>query len=482
MAGISSYGAYIPLFRLSRAEIARAWSCSAPPGERAVASYDEDSLTMAVAAARDCLQGVDRVSIDGLYFASTTAPYREKQTAATIAAVLGLPSEVFTVDFGGSLRAGTNALKAALDGVTSGSADRILVCAADARMGYPSGPAEMNLGDGAVALLVSRDDTIAEVTRFDSRYYEIQDTWRSDKDTFVRSAEDRFAMEEGYVDVMVHGVSAALEKYGMAVTDIAHVALNSPNARQLRNVAKKLRINEETQIKDLLHASVGDTGCAMSLMSLVATLEQAGSGETILLACYGNGCDTAILETTERVGSIADCWGVRKHVASKALLRNYEQYLRWRELLPLQPAARPPLELRMPSPAAQWREVSYEMRLTGTRCLRCGTPQYPPQRVCVNCHAKDERESYPFADVPAKVFSFSHDHVMQTVDPPVTVTFVDFEGGGRLMCDMTDRDPAAVTVGMPVEMTFRLLYYVGGIYNYWWKCMPVRCMPSTEEG
>jgi hydroxymethylglutaryl-CoA synthase len=475
MPGIASYGAYIPLFRLSRAEIARAWACAAPPGERAVASYDEDSLTMAVAAARDCLKGVDCASVGGLYFASTTAPYREKQVAAIVAAVLGLPTHVFTADFSGSLRAGTNALKAALDAVTSGNAESILVCAADVRLGYPSGPGEMNFGDGAVALLVSRDQTIAEIKHFDSRYYEIQDTWRSDRDTFVRSAEDRFAMEEGYVEVMVESLSTALEKYGLATGDIAHLALNSPNARQLRSVAQKLRFDEKTQVRDVLHASVGDTGCAMSIISLVAALESAGSGETILLACYGNGCDTAILETTDRVRSVNACRGVQRHVASKSLLRNYEQYVRWRELLPLQPAARPPIELRMPSPAAQWREVPWEMRLTGTKCLRCGTPQYPPQRVCVNCHTKDEIEPYRFTDVPAKVFSFSHDYVMQTLDPPVTVTFVDFEGGGRIMCDMTDRDPAEVKVGMPVEMTFRRLYYVGGVYNYWWKCQPVRC-------
>ena len=78
MAGIASYGAYIPFHRLSRAEIARAWGCAPAPGERAVASYDEDSLTMAVAAARDCLKGMDRASIGGLYFASTTAPYQRK--------------------------------------------------------------------------------------------------------------------------------------------------------------------------------------------------------------------------------------------------------------------------------------------------------------------------------------------------------------------------------------------------------------------
>ena len=163
MAGIASYGAYIPYYRLSRAEIAKAWGNAAGPGERAVAGYDEDSLTMAVAAARDCLTGIDRASIGGLYFASTTAPYREKQSAALIAAVLGLAPEAATMDFSGSLRSGTNALRAALDAVVSGSAQNILVCAADTRLGYPSGPAEMNFGDGAAALLVSAGGTIAEV-------------------------------------------------------------------------------------------------------------------------------------------------------------------------------------------------------------------------------------------------------------------------------------------------------------------------------
>jgi hydroxymethylglutaryl-CoA synthase len=481
MPGIQSFGAYIPLFRLSRAEIARAWDRPPAKGERAVAGFDEDSLTMAVAAARDCLRSMDRASVGGLYFASTTAPYKEKQTAATIASVLDLPADAVTADFSGSLRCGTNALKAALDAVGSGSAQSILVCAADVRLGYPSGPGEMNFGDAAVALLVSRDQTIAEVRHFDSRYYEIQDTWRSDRDTFVRVAEDRFSMDEGYVDVMVHSVSAALEKYGLAAADVARAAINAPNARQLGAVAKKLRFGETTQVVDL-HGSVGDAGSAASLLGLVAALEQAGRGETILLACYGNGCDTAILETTDLIGSVPACHGVVRHVASRRDLRAYEQYLRWRELVQLQPAARPPIEDRMPSPAAQRREVPWELRLTGTLCRHCGTPQYPPQRVCVNCHTKDDTEPYRFTDVPATVFSYSHDYVMESGDSPVTVTFVDFEGGGRIMCEMTDRDVEAVAVGMPVEMTFRRLYYVNGVYNYWWKCRPVRCqLPGTED-
>ncbi len=475
MAGIVAYGAYIPLFRISRAEIARAWGLAVAPGERAVAGYDEDSLTMAVAAARDCLKGIDRGNIGGLYFASTTAPYKEKQSAALIAAVLDLPPEAVTMDFSGSLRCGSNALKSAADAVDSGTARNILVCATDTRLGYPAGSGEMNFGDGAVALLIGKQQMAVDIKQFSTTYYEIQDTWRSDKDTFVRGAEDRFAMEEGIVKVMLEGISSILKKAGLTAKDFSRVALNSPNSRQLRTITQQAGFDDKTQVSDVLHMSVGDTGSAMSLMSLVASLEQAGPGEKILLATYGNGCDTFVLETTEAISNVKDRRGIAGHLAAKTMIDNYNRYLRWRELVQIQPAARPPLEIRQPSPAAQWREVPWELRLTGTKCLHCGTPQYPPQRICINCHTRDKFEPYSFNDKPAKVFSFSHDYVMQTVDPPVTVTVVDFEGGGRLMCDMTDRDPTAIKVGLPLEMTFRRLYYVGGIYNYWWKCQPVRC-------
>ena len=112
-------------------------------------------------------------------------------------------------------------------------------------------------------------------------------------------------MDEGYGrrdgDERVGGAEEARSGTGQT---FAHVALNSPNGRQLRALAKKLGFDEKTQVQDVLHAGVGDTGCAMSLMSLVAALERAKSGEKILLASYGNGCDVVFLETTERIGTL----------------------------------------------------------------------------------------------------------------------------------------------------------------------------------
>ena len=112
MPGILRYGAYIPYFRLSRSDLGDAWAGRASRGEKAVANHDEDSLTLAVEAARDCLDGWDRSRIDGLFFVSTTSPYSEKQSAGLIASVLGLRSDILTADFAHCLRAGTTAMEA----------------------------------------------------------------------------------------------------------------------------------------------------------------------------------------------------------------------------------------------------------------------------------------------------------------------------------------------------------------------------------
>jgi len=115
MIGITSYGGYVPFFRLSRDLMAKAWGRGSMGGERSVANNDEDSATMAVEAAFDCLQGKDRKDLGGLYFASTTAPYREKEISSLVAATVDLPGEIRTADFGNGLRAGAAALRSAFD-------------------------------------------------------------------------------------------------------------------------------------------------------------------------------------------------------------------------------------------------------------------------------------------------------------------------------------------------------------------------------
>ena len=211
MVGIISYGAYIPYFYVSREDLVKMWGRGHGRGEKSVANYDEDSVTMGVAACKDCLSGSNLKSVDRLYFSSTTAPYIEKQSASIVATALDLRQDVFTADFSGSLRAGTDAMIAAMDAVTSGSANKILLCASDVRLGLPQGDKEATLGDGAGTLLIGDHNIIASILCSYSIYNEMLDVWRSDKDRFVHSWEGRFVRDEAGKTV-IDAVSIVLKK------------------------------------------------------------------------------------------------------------------------------------------------------------------------------------------------------------------------------------------------------------------------------
>jgi 3-hydroxy-3-methylglutaryl CoA synthase len=472
MAGIISIGSHVPIHRLSRADIAKYWEARGLPGERAVASYDEDSLTMAVAAARNCLKNVE-TKIDAVYFATTTPPYLEKQSAALIAAALSF-SEIQTLDFSNSLRCGTSAIGAAVNAVNSGAVDTVLVCAADMRVFAPKSSQEMTSGDGAVAFLVGKEDLIAQIEWFESYSDEIQDVWRIEGERFIRTAEDRFVQDYGYARVVRNAVGKSLKKHNAAPGQFKKVCGNFTDPRSIGKVVGKLGFNPEEQLQCELNQSVGDTGAAMALMNGAQALENACPGQSILVAAYGNGCDVLSIRATEKIRNFGFGRKISNQVEQKIPMSSYSKYLVWRGLVEVAQVPRPPLVERQPTPSAQWREVKGELVLNGTRCKECGTPQYPPQRVCMICKTKDKMDPYNFNRVPAKVVTFSNDYIMETLDSPVTTTVVDFEGGGRMICDMTDRKLDEVAVGMDLEMTFRKLYSVGGINNYWWKCTPVR--------
>src|SRR5262245_6209868 len=210
MTGIAAYGAYVPITRLPLSLSAGRPAKEGGP-ERAVADYDEDAVTMAVTAAVDCLTGIPRETVDAVYFASTSYPLREKQGAALIAKALDLRRDVLTQDHAGSLRAGPAALESALHAVSAGALRSVLVLASDCRLGAPRGALESKFGDGAVALLVSRD----AIARFEASAAvadELQDVWRIEGERFTHTWEDRFAIQEGYTPNMIAVIRALLAK------------------------------------------------------------------------------------------------------------------------------------------------------------------------------------------------------------------------------------------------------------------------------
>jgi uncharacterized OB-fold protein len=94
--------------------------------------------------------------------------------------------------------------------------------------------------------------------------------------------------------------------------------------------------------------------------------------------------------------------------------------------------------------------------------------------VCKQCHAIDEMVREPLADVPATVTTYTVDRLAYTPSPPVLMVVIDFDGGGRMRCQLTDAAEDEVRAGLRVEMTFRRLITAAGVHNYFWKARPVR--------
>jgi 3-hydroxy-3-methylglutaryl CoA synthase len=470
--GIVSYGAYVPIYRLSRELIGKEWGTVPGRGEVAIASYDEDSLTMAVEAVLDCLKGFDHRQVDALYFASTTSPYREKQCASIIAAVADLRRDVYTADFGNSLRAGANALKAALDALSSGSAKQVLVVAADCRLPAPDSELEGNLGDGASAILLGSSDTIANIEGSYSVFSESMDVWRREQDHYPQTWEDRFTAT-GYVQAVQQAGSGLLRKHNLTAKDFGKLVCNG-NARRQVDAASKLGFDTKTQLQDSMFDNLGDTGAAYGLMILVAALESAKAGDRILFLDYGDGCDAYLLHVTELVSKLGARRGVKRHLTSKMMLPSYGKYLRFRDMLEWQIERRPADRSAL---TVLERDRRWILPLMGLKCKSCGGIQYPVMgrgRVCTWCQVKDNMEEIKFSDKKGILFTYSMDERAMEVDLPNVLSVVDLEGGGRYFGQMTDRDPAKIEVGMPVELTFRKMHEGSGIINYSWKVRPVR--------
>jgi len=464
VVGIKSFGVYVPLWRLDLASAGEGWH-----GEKAIANFDEDSVTMGVSAAINCLQNVDREEIDGLFFASTTFPYREKPTSVIAAAALDLRDDIITMDVANSLRAGTTALKMALDNLKAGSARQILLIVSDMRIPMPGSDFERDLGDGAAAVLLSCDDVRVSINDYSAVADEIFDVWRPEEDKFIRSWEERFNLEKGYLKVLPQAVANLLKKQGLTAGDFAKAVYSGPSARRHAEMGRMLGLAKE-QVQIPVFSGVGDTGTAFSLMTLSTALESSQPGDRILLANYSNGADAFLLEVHKTVNISPS---LQDNVEAKMVFKDYKRYLNWRGIMPMVTGRRRP-PLPTPSATCLWRERGQNLALRGVKCQHCGTVQFPQQRICFNCHTTDQFEAVRLSDKKARLSTFTEDFATPIANPPLVFSVVDFEGGGRMWAYMTDRAETPIKVGMPLNMTFRRLFTNEGINNYYWKSMPVR--------
>ncbi|WP_260287180.1 OB-fold domain-containing protein [Peribacillus aracenensis] len=465
MKGIISYGAYIPYNRLQRKKIGEFFGKSGLSGEKAIAGYDEDSVSMGVEAALDCLKDVNPQDVDTVYFATTSSPYKEKGSVPTIAAALNLKKNVRGIESASSLRSGTSSLMAAKE------EEKTLVITADCRIGGPSGQNELWFGEGAASFLIgSGEDVIANIVDAGSLQGDIISQWRSQKDDFTQNWEERLG-STSFLKQIKEALPPFLEKNDRTVESITKVIISGEGKRSHTQAASALGFQKE-QIQDPLLEVVGATGNAHAPMMLVSALENAKPGDQLLVLAFAEGLDFILLEVTDAICGLKERKGVKGHLEVKNDQVLYSDYLKWREIIKIEPPRR--AETDRPSAPALYRGSHQNLSFTGSKCRICGTPQFPKQRVCIQCQAKDEMEDYRFFGQSAKITTFTIDHLAASVASPIIAAIVDFDNGGRILCEVTDCSPEEIEIGMNVEMTFRRLFEAKGISNYFWKARPIR--------
>jgi len=481
MAGIISFGAFIPRYRLNRMMMfaSMGWfnpvTMAVAAGEKAVANYDEDTITMAVAASMDALAD-DQASagIDGLYAASTTFPYQERLNANIIAAALDLNPNIRSMDFSAALKSGTSAILAALDSIESGQNKKIMVAASDSRLGKPGSMQEHFYGDGAGAVLIGNENVAVEFKSSFSISVDFVDHFRSAGRKFDRTWEERWIRDEGFTKVIPEAIKGLLKKTGLNLSDFSKVIYPCHFSREHSGIAKKLGL-DRSQMQSMMMDEVGDTGSAHPLLMLAAALEKAKPKDKILLVSYGGGADALYFEVTEEILNRKPKKGVSGYLARREDMNSYQKYVVFRDIIPVELGLRG--EVQAPTAfSVLWRERRMVLGLVGSKCRKCGSPQFPPQRICANpaCGSVDQMDPYRFAGKKGTIFTYTGDMLAFSYDPPQIYGMAEMEGGGKLFLDFTDCNLEQLKVGQPVEISFRRKYYddARGIHGYFWKAIP----------
>jgi 3-hydroxy-3-methylglutaryl CoA synthase/uncharacterized OB-fold protein len=442
-ASLIAYATYVPRYRLAGGDV------GLRRGDRVVASYDEDSTTMAVAAAARALEGQPLPR--SVYFATSSPAYADKTNATAIHAALGLPDASFATDLCGTGRSGIAAWRAAA--ATGG-----LALTADVRVGRPGSTDERLGGDGAAALLFGVGPAIADILATTSHTAEFLDRWRSPRSTTGEQWEERFGAER-YAALIRTAVDRILDETGLAEVD--HVVVACPNSAITKRVGTLVKALKSTRMSPIGFSGVADAGIA-----LCAVLDIAEPDETILVVSAFDGCDAVLVRTTDQLPLARQATPVSLQRA-EGIVVPHLTYLSWHGLVELEPPRRPEPDRPAAPPAARAEE--WKFGLAGTRCRQCGFVHLPPVRVCRCCGTTDDMDAAPVATLQGTIVTHTVDHLAYSPSPPMIQAVVDVDGGGRCTIEVTDAEPERLRIGARVAFTFRRLFTAGGVHDYFWK-------------
>ncbi|MFT5131803.1 MAG: 3-hydroxy-3-methylglutaryl CoA synthase [Candidatus Azotimanducaceae bacterium] len=486
-AGITGYGAYIPWRRLNREIVAKTNAWFAPNirgcGHRAVTNWDEDVITMAVAAARDLLgEGRDRSSINQVLLASTTLPFADRLNAGVVAEALNLSDNLSAMDIAGSQTASLAGLSQAIT-VSEARGDNVLLVAADNRKTRAASSQELSYGDAAAAVMLGTEGVIAECLGESALAVDFVDHFRQSDREIDYHWEERWVRDEGIAKFLPTVIGDVLSQTGVAAAEVDHFIFPTTFNRMDQQLAKTCGIPAEAIVNNL-SSNVGDSGAAHGLLMLSQVLQNAQSGQLILLCQFGSGARAMLFKVTEAINDFKPVRGVSGWLHRSIEENNYTRFLAYKGQLELDKGMRGEQDKKT-ALSTSYRYRKALLGFVAGRCSVSGDVHFPPTRLSYTPGATqlDTQEPYPLAEKTGHILSWSAEYLSSDMSPPHQYGQVDFVGGGRLLMDFTDVQKGDIDTGMEVEMVFRIkdVDALRGFKRYFWKATPVQRSVESNQ-
>jgi len=478
VTAIRAVGAYAPRSRISADAVAEAWGRFAASGvdEKAVPAPDEDALTMAVAAAREALGAdgceVRPADLDALAFATTTPPDEEEDPTARLGAMLGVPEDARRTAFTASTRAGTRALRATADGLSTG--ERALVVAADCPRGHPADAEDHAAGAGAAAFVLGSEGPVT-ITAWGEHAAAYPGTrFRPRGSDRVEGLDVTGYDRQSFRETLAGAVDALGSESAVDPSDVDAAAVQAPDGGLPYRAAGDIGVDTDRIAAVETVSELGDTGAASVPLGLAVGL--AGGHGRLLGAAYGSGAGAdALLVTAETPVP-----------ASLALDgetdRSYVEYLRLRGEITVDEPDGGGAYVSLPT----WRTtLDSRYRLVAGRCRACDALAFPPEGACPAC---GDRGAFETVRLPGTGTVEAVTTISQGGAPPefapfqsaagefdVAVVALDGPDGGTVSAPLqvTGAESGTVSVGDRVRATIRRIYTQEGVTRYGAKARPL---------
>ena len=336
--GIVSYGAYIPRYRIRVEEIAKVWGANANSiidglmvFEKSVPDIDEDTITIAVEAARHAINraNINPEKIGAIYTGSESHPYAVKPSSTVVAEAVGATPHLTVADFEFACKAGTAGIQACMGMVGSGMIDLGMAIGSDVSQGAPGDALEYTAAAGGVAYIIGNKDLVANIESTYSYTTDTPDFWRREGMPYPEHG-GRFTGEPGYFKHVSSAAQGLMDKMGTRPSDYNYAVFHQPNGKFPTRMAKMLGFQNEQIKQGLVVTHLGNTYSGSCMMGLAAILDIAKAGDRIFMTSFGSGAgsDAFSFNVTDRIEEIRNGAPSVEKLLADPIYINYATYAR----------------------------------------------------------------------------------------------------------------------------------------------------------